>query len=331
MKKSINLDQIRLIASFAIVAIHVYPFASINETLDFTLTRILFRLALPIFLMITGYYLIPSCITDKTKLKNYTKKIIKIYLIAMIIFLPINIYSKTFSNVSFLNKIKAIFLTGTMYHLWYFPALILGIWITYYLIKYIKHPKYAVLILYTIGLLGDSYYGFISNISIFNQLYLWIFQIFDYTRNGLFYVPIFLYIGYSIKKQKPKKHKLTVYFAIFFILLLLIEGIILYGLNIQRHSSMYIFLIPSAYYLFELIQSYQITQNKQIRTMGTLIYILHPLFIIFINKITKIINIDIIKHSSIQYILVLITTTFFSYIILKIKELYNHARKEKNK
>ena len=43
------------------------------------------------------------------------------------------------------------------------------------------------LLLYMIGLFGDSYYGLIKNISFIEPLYHFIFYIFDYTRNGIFF------------------------------------------------------------------------------------------------------------------------------------------------
>ena len=58
--KKINLDFVRLIASICIVAIHIYPFNNISELLDYQITRVFFRQCVPIFLMITGYFLIPK-------------------------------------------------------------------------------------------------------------------------------------------------------------------------------------------------------------------------------------------------------------------------------
>ena len=136
MKKSkMNLDIARFIASFIIVAIHIYPLSSFNEILDYMITRVLFRIAVPFFLMITGYYILTKSIKDINILKNYTKKIIKLYLISIVIFLPINFYNHYFTNNNIYTILKDIFVNGTFYHLWYFPSLIMGIWLSYFLIK----------------------------------------------------------------------------------------------------------------------------------------------------------------------------------------------------
>ena len=135
MSKKINIDVWRFIVSFLIVAIHISPFAEISPEFNFFITRILGRIAVPLFLMITGYYVLDKSLDNVEKLKDYTKKTLKMYLFCIILYIPINIYMGNFSNIDFIQIIKDILINGTLYHLWYFPALILGLWITYYLIK----------------------------------------------------------------------------------------------------------------------------------------------------------------------------------------------------
>lgn len=136
-----SLDKFRLFASILIVAIHTYPLSSINENLDFVFAHIFCRIGVPIFLMITGYFVLPKAIQDKKSLMKYTKKIAKIYFLCMILYLPVNIYAGKLKGISFVGILKSIFIDGTFYHLWYFPALILGIWITYFIIKHIKNKN----------------------------------------------------------------------------------------------------------------------------------------------------------------------------------------------
>ena len=57
------------------------------------------------------------------------------------------------------------------------------------------------------------------------SIYDVIFNVFDYTRNGIFYVPIFLYLGYWIGNSSFKKS--YKYYFIWFVVCLvfmLIEG-----------------------------------------------------------------------------------------------------------
>lgn len=330
LKEKLNLDVFRLIASFMVVAIHVYPFVSLNENIDYIFTRVIFRIAVPLFLMITGYYVISKSINDIDVLKRFTLKTIKLYLISILIFLPLNLYNHYFLDNSVVMILKDIVINGTFYHLWYFPALILGLWITYFLIKYLKQGFCIsiILILYIIGLFGDTYYGIVSNIPILKQFYQFIFMISDYTRNGLFYVPMFLYIGYMSKNCENKlSYERNIIYIIIFLLLMIIEGYLLYYFNIPRHSSMYVFLLPLSYFIFNLLIFNYKGQNKMVRDYATWIYILHPFFIVVVRVISKLIHLNIlIDNSFIYYIYVLLLTIFFIFVITKVKEVLYEAR-----
>ena len=51
-----GIDIFRWAAAFLIVAIHTSPLASFSETGDFILTRVIARVAVPFFLMTTGFF-----------------------------------------------------------------------------------------------------------------------------------------------------------------------------------------------------------------------------------------------------------------------------------
>jgi len=108
MIKKLNLDIARLIASLFIIAIHTYPLNSINQTLDYMITRVLARIAVPLFLMITGYFLLPKAAKKKEVLVTYTKKIMKIYLVCILLYLPLNFYMGDLKNISALTLITDI-------------------------------------------------------------------------------------------------------------------------------------------------------------------------------------------------------------------------------
>ena len=324
MKQKLSLDSYRFMAALLIVAIHIYPLTSMSENIDFVFSRIFARIAVPIFLMITGYFVLEKSLEDKKVLKKYTWKIAKIYMLSMLIYFPLNIYNHYFSNNNFLMILKDILWNGTFYHLWYFPALLLGIWITYYLLK-IKNKPIKIssfLLLYLLGLLGDSYYGFTENIPVLHSFYTHLFQIFDYTRNGIFYVPIFLGIGYKVAKAKNTKES-SIHLPFLFLLLMLVEGIILHHFDFQRHSSMYLFLIPVSYYLFQLLIETKEKSNKKLRNLATGMYIMHPWFIVVIRLFSKIIHLEnvMVENSMIHYLLVVLATLCFLWVFDYVKQL----------
>lgn len=322
MKEKINIDIWRFIASFLIVAIHISPLAKINLEIDFYATRILGRIAVPLFLMITGYYLLEKSLKDQKYLKGYTKKILMLYGFSIVLYLPINIYMEKYSHINVLQIIKDILLNGTFYHLWYFPALILGLWITNILLKKVGEEKTSILLLllYLIGLFGDSYYGIAQRSKLLSAFYNIIFHISDYTRNGLFFTPIFLYMGYAIKTHKSKS-SFHLHFSIIFFLCMTLEGSILHHYHFQRHDSMYIFLIPSMYFLFQYLMENNKTSNKRIRKIATGIYLLHPLFIILIRYTSKLFGLEkiLVENNLILYLLVSFGTLIFMILFEKLK------------
>lgn len=184
-----------MIAALLIVAIHTSPFISFSQIGDFMFTRIIARVAVPFFFMTSGFFLISRYTYNTERLCAFIKKTILIYGTAILIYIPINIYNGYFKIDNLLpNIIKDIAFDGTLYHLWYLPASIIGAVIAWYLLKKANY-SIAFLItfaLYIIGLFGDSYYGIAENVSCLNNFYSLIFQVSDYTRNGIFFAPIFL-------------------------------------------------------------------------------------------------------------------------------------------
>lgn len=67
---------------------------------------------------------------------------------------------------------RKLLVDGTFYHLWYFPATILGIVIARWLSRLgLRVALPVAALLYLIGLGGDSYYGLVSQIPLLRTLY----------------------------------------------------------------------------------------------------------------------------------------------------------------
>ena len=92
--------------------------------------------------------------------------------------------------------------------------------------------------LYVIGLLGDSYYGITEQSVLLKNIYDMLFQISDYTRNGIFFAPVFLVMGGFLADTKKEitLAKSISGFGISFVLLFM-EAMILRSFELQRHDS----------------------------------------------------------------------------------------------
>lgn len=339
-KLNISLDKVRLVAACLIIMVHTFPLESLNANISFLLSEVFCRIAVPLFLMITGYFIIKKSLKDKKVLVDYTKKVLLYYVISIIVYLPINIYNGVFANLTFIKLIKGLLVTGTFYHLWYFPALILGIWITYFILKNFKEKQSSLIfvILFTIGLLGDSYFGLIKDIRFLENFYDIIFNIFDYTRNGLFYCPMFLYLGYLTTDKKLKiEPKKNIILIIISLILMLIEGNILHNLAFQRHTTMYLCLVPLMIFLFMFLVNNQGKEDKFKRRVSTVIYIIHPWFIVLVVKLSGLLHLNkyLVDNSIIHFLIVFALTLIFSflfeYLLEKAPKKKNNKTKKENK
>ena len=115
------LDRFRLLAAVLVVCNHTGPLDSLSPTADFFLTRVLARLAVPFFFIVSGYFLAKG---QWKHTGRFLRKTLLLYLAAVALYLPLNWYNGGYSPLEWVKKLLA---DGTLYHLWYFPAVLLGV------------------------------------------------------------------------------------------------------------------------------------------------------------------------------------------------------------
>lgn len=316
-----GIDGFRLLAAFLIITIHTSPFASLNETGDFILTRIIARVGVPFFFMTSGFFLLSNNCFSWEPLKAFLKKTSLLYGAAILLYLPLNCYTGYFSTPAFLpNLIKDLVFDGTFYHLWYLPASIIGGALAWFLVKKLGFQKALVMgfILYIVGLLGDSYYGITLNIPALKFCYHNLFQLFAYTRNGLFFAPVFFLLGgYLSCHPTRRSFGGELGKAVFFFLLLLGEGLVLHKLNWQRHDSMYLMLLPCMYFLFSSLTLIRGKRLVLLKNLSLLLYLLHPMVIVGVRLLGKLLHQEslLIKNSVIHFLAVSVCSTIFSILV----------------
>ncbi|MDD4047951.1 MAG: serine racemase VanT catalytic subunit [Clostridia bacterium] len=321
-----GIDYFRIIAAFLIIAIHTSPLTTYSYTADFILTRIIARTAVPFFFMTSGFFLISEYNYNPDKLKTFIKRTAIIYGIAIALYIPVNIYNGYFAMDNLLpNIIKDIVFDGTLYHLWYMPAAVIGSTITWLLVKKIslKWAFGTTAFLYIIGMLGDSYFGFSEQIPFVKNLYSNLFEVSDYTRNGVFFAPVFFVLGGIIASKKfhtsPRNSLIGLVVTLF---LMFGEGLFLHNLNVQRHDSMYIMLIPCMFFLFTALTYWRGRTVSGMRTWTLIIYIIHPMMIIVVRMVAKILGLQalLINNSLVHYLVVSVASASASFIILALKK-----------
>lgn len=333
----IGIDYFRIVAALLVIAIHTSPLAGFNETADFIMTRIIARVAVPFFLMTSGFFQFAK-MKEHTKqcgrMMAFVKKTAAIYGITILFYLPLNAYAGTIKEwARFPYLLKDIIFDGTFYHLWYLPASIIGACVVWLLLeKFNEGQAFTIsLLLYVIGLFGDSYYGVSENISFVKAVYQGLFLFSDYTRNGLFYAPIFLLLGALIARQNKKiSLKVCLIGLGVSMIFMLAEGLLLHRYHMQKHDSMYFMLLPCMYFLFQSLLSWKGESHKPLRDLSLVIYLIHPAVIVAVRGFSKVTGLQefLIDNSVIHFIAVTIGSFGGSVIIvmlLSLKRIHRRA------
>ena len=309
-----DINYFRMVAALLVVAIHTSPLWSYSQLGDFILTRMIARVAVPFFFMTTGFFVLGKYCCNLHKLGRFLRKIGIIYGLSILFYLPINIYQGDLSGKHVLSDIiRNLFLDGTIYHLWYLPATILGTGIVYALVNHLgkKATLVIVSLLYLIGLFGDSYYGFIQKTHVLKAAYGQWFQLSEYTRNGIFFAPLFIFLGTVIYKLH-RQQALYLVFGCF--AAMLGESLLLHYLDVQKHDSMYLFLPGLLYGMFYLLIQRRGEHKKYIGQVSLLIYLVHPMVIIVLHFITAKIGVlnFATRYSFWHFLIVLVVSTLLS-------------------
>ena len=125
-----GVDWFRMAAAVMVIAIHTAPFSGISSTADQLVTYGACRVAVPFFFMTTGYFVLGSWMKSgfrqTGRAAGSLKKTLKLYLAAVILYFPVSIYAGNVPD-SPGKLLKDLIFDGTFYHLWYFPAVLIGV------------------------------------------------------------------------------------------------------------------------------------------------------------------------------------------------------------
>ena len=322
------IDNFRLAAAMLIVAIHTAPLASFSETADFLVTYCMGRVAVPFFLMVTGFFVLApyqKAVGRRLerergawqKAGKFLRKTAVLYGSSILLYLPVKAYAKQWSD-SIGGWLKEIFFDGTFYHLWYLPAVLLGCLLLIGMM-HVSSPlaiSLVTFLLYVVGTAGDSYYLLVSQVPAWKALYEGIFTISSYTRNGIFFAPLFLWMGVLIANGRLElpTRKAAIGFLIS-MAGMLAEGMLTFGMEWQKHNSMYLMLVPAMFFLFELLLSVEADSFGLARDLSMWIYIIHPICIILVRGAAGAVKMEdlLVKQSLVHYLLVCLASVGLSF------------------
>lgn len=321
------VDVVKLICSILVVAVHTGPFLSIDATLNYFVVQILGRIAVPFFFVASAFFFFKKLDYEAgllsrenlRALRKFVFRIGKLYLIWTLIYLiPLSIqwFHGGMDGSTIVRFIRNFFFTGSYYHLWFLPSMIFAMCFVYVLLAKFKLMKVIEigLILYVIGMLINVYGSIVVHIPLLGngiKLYL---QIFETTRNGLFFGTIYMAIGFYIANGRFRMNqselckRTLISFG-----LLCIEGFFLRGLGIDTPlTSMYLMLLPFMFYFFLYVISFDLKFHERFltfRACSTLIYLSHILFVLVLDAL------PFEYFSLVYFVIVLVLAVDFSYIV----------------
>jgi len=326
------LDRFRVIVALLVITNHTSALASINDGADFFLTRVLARIVVPFFLMVTGHFVAAKWMTPSPRnvprLIKYLRKTALYYGFCILLYLPIGIYAGHYQDITLGSILRMLIFDGTFYHLWYFPACILGMLLVYLMSRAFSLRVMTAIsaVLYIIGLFGDSYFGLTQKVPALNAVYEFGFRFFSYTRNGLFLAPLFLVMGIWMAKlteeqEKEPDHQ-TLPFCLASLILsfaiMTVEAFLLRYFELPRHDSMYLALVPTMFFLYQCLIYLPKQPSPRCRTAATWIYILHPAFIVVVRALAKVLHLTelLVDNSVLHYLAVTILSVAASFFIV---------------
>lgn len=329
MKRLAGIENFRIIAALLVIANHTAMLSSFSSEADFVFTYCLGRVAVPFFFMVSGYFVIGPWLKREDgsdrRMRNFLKKTVLLYAISTLLYVPVLAYSHQLPHDVW-SLLRMIFFDGTYYHLWYFASIIVGTGVLFLLRRFpFSVIGLVTFLLYIIGECGDLWYGAIADIPLCKGFYDILFSFSTYTRNGLFFAPVFLYLGAAAHKQS-KKHMLWLSVSV---VLLVGEGLFTRYMGFQRFNSMYFSLLPVMWFLFMTLRKWQGRQIRYAGDLSLVVYIIHPLVILALRYAVKVLPVMevCIANSLLLFFLTAVLSFSIALFVVLMRDLYGRKKK----
>ncbi|MDR3310191.1 MAG: serine racemase VanT catalytic subunit [Oscillospiraceae bacterium] len=292
------IDVFRIIAAAIVVAGHTYPLGDYGggagRSAVYLLERIIHaRIAIPFFFATSGFFLFRDGAPSRAALVRFVKNTLRMYILATALYLPVLVYN---GNISVWSNTLAfardLLLDGTFYHLWYLPASALGAAIVWFLMRRtgLKGALIICAALFLFGVFGDNWYSLSARVPALTAVYGAWFKVSEYTRNGLFFAPLFFALGAAVRTAPKFSRRYDILFFALTFVLLVAEGFLKRAAVDASHGSMYLGQPLCAFALMRLLTAFGGKTRSGMRGLSTAVYILHPLVIVFVRGAAEAVN-----------------------------------------
>ena len=265
MGRNLTIDVLKIVLAFFVVFLHMNFLKETLPTLSYVFVNGLFRIAVPVFLVITGFYFFH--IDDIRKLKKWLFRTFILYAIWMLLY------------ISYWKDSDQIFLTIIFgyHHLWY----LIGTFFSGILLYFLRKKSSGILIFLAVTLFLTGYFvQVLGNLHYFDKEQDAVLNMYLLYRNFLFVCFPFLTIGFLINKHKIdlSRYNNSYLLLIAVILFVLGEGFFnYYWVSSENTDILFslLFACPLVFLYFKNI--YIKTSSKILANLSTAIYVVHPM------------------------------------------------------
>lgn len=284
-KKYYNgLDLLKIILAIIVVMRHAcQSFLEPNSLFYILIVNIISPCAVPCFFIISGFLFFEI----GSDIRKQIFRLFVLYAVWSIIYFPL--FLLIHRNSGIVDSLKEFIFIGSYYHLWFLPALIVALLINY-LLRNISDKVLAIvfLFLFIIAVLSEPYHFLITD-TIISKWFASYKKIFLTFRNGVFFAPVYVFIGKQISILNRGNHSQSKKIILFTISLvfLFIEGVVLN--NIYHYTVVNILLscllFSTMLCLLFIYSSDNHSIKFPIRNISTFLFCSHPLVIGTVLKV----------------------------------------------
>jgi len=284
LERNLYLDVAKVVSAILVVGLHCALLFDISDLGYSLLVNGVFRFAVPFFLIVNGYYFFK---VNDEYIKNWFKRVISLYFFWMLAYSYYWIDTGAFSPMDALRLFKTL-IVG-YFHLWYVAAMFLAAALLMLAKRLSDLWLFSLSItLFIAGFLLQfaGNYQLFSDYPLINRL----LNKYIIYRNFLFFAFPFFSLGYLISKAHLEQlfsyGTLLVIFGLGAVLLIAESYLNFYNLGTSASSDIMLSLViccPS--FLLILLKSSQKTKSKILTKLSSVIFFVHPFFLLLSYKI----------------------------------------------
>lgn len=309
MNRNISLDILKLLMSFMVVGLHAGFLDDVDLLGEYLTVNGVFRLAVPTFLVINGFYFFSVLSEDKQSI--WIKRVLVLYVFWMVLYscfwLPPN-----FSSVEMVKMGRTIIFG--YYHLWYMSGMIGAAMILIFLRRYSSFVLLASIVFAFIAGVFIQYAGnyHLYFGSVFDKIfnYNWIH------RNFLLFSYPFFCLGYLINKHswcELVSLKLAAVLAVLGFIALIGESYFNYcqeNIDSGFDNLISLILVCPAVFVF-CLKIKLFGEQKNISAYSSAIYFVHVFALIFFQSYTDF-------RGTALTVVAIITSALVSFLVIKV-------------